>query len=137
MKVFLDSNVTVAVFEWPEGVCAELYQLAREKHEIVISEVVITEAKRILVDTFQVPEEDVALFVGELQDNHTAGRPDAPYDVTLKDDDPDDPLVLASAVTADADVLITGDDAFRAVDEAVPELSIRTPREFLDAETDG
>jgi len=45
--------------------------------------------------------------------------------------------VLASAVTADADVLITGDDAFRAVDEAVPELSIRTPREFLDAETDG
>jgi putative PIN family toxin of toxin-antitoxin system len=137
MKVFLDSNVAVAVFMWPDGVYTELYQLAREKHEIVVSEVVITEAKRVLADTFQVPEEDVALFARELQDNHVAGRPDTPYDVTLRDDDPDDPLILASAVAADADVLITGDKAFRAVDEDVPELLIRTPREFLDAEADG
>ena len=70
---------------------------------------------RVLADTFQVPDEDVALFVEELQDNHVAGRPDTQYDVILRDDDPDDPLVLASAVAADADVLITGDSAFRAV----------------------
>jgi putative PIN family toxin of toxin-antitoxin system len=133
MKVFLDTNVIVAAHEWPSGVCAEVYEHVLRKHEFVTSEVVVAESRRVLKENFQVPAKLLNIFVDELKEYQKVGRPETPYDTSF--DDEDDLEVLASAVSADADMLITGDKSFRMLDDEVSELSIRTPREFLDAET--
>jgi putative PIN family toxin of toxin-antitoxin system len=135
MKAFLDTNVIVAAHEWPSGVCAEIYEHVLRKREFVTSEVVVAESGRVLKENFQVPAKLLNIFVDELKEYQKVGRPETPYDTSF--DDEDDLEVLASAVSADADMLITGDKSFRMLDHEVPELSIRTPKEFLDAETDG
>ena len=44
---------------------------------------------------------------------------------------PEDDLVIASAIGAGADILVTGDHGLRGVDR-YQGIAIRTPREFLD-----
>jgi len=133
MKVFLDTNVIVAAHEWPSGVCAEIYEHVLKKREFVTSEVVVAESRRVLKENFQVPAKLLNIFVDELKEYQKVGRLETLYDMSF--DDEDDLKVLASAVSADADMLITGDKSFRMLDDEVPELSIQTPREFLDAES--
>lgn len=133
MRVFLDTNVIVAAYEWQNGVCAQVCDLVYRNHNLVTSEKVITESASILSEKFQVPEELVAIFIEELRENDVAPEPETAHDVTFPDGDQDDPAIIASAIKASVDVLVTGDKAFRSVDEGVPELDIRTPREFLDA----
>jgi len=135
MKVFPDTNVLVAAYEWPDGTCADVYERVLREHDLALSEVVIAESRRVLKETFQVPPELLVIFVDELEAYQEAGYPDNPYDVSF--DDEDDLYVLQSAVAIGADILVTGDKSFRALDEDVPELLIRTPREFLDVEADG
>lgn len=136
MRIFLDTNVIVAAYEWQNGVCAKVYDMVYRNHDLTTSEKVIAESARILSEKFQVPEELTTIFIEELRENDVAPEPSKAYDVAFPDNDQEDPLILASAIAAGVDVLVTGDKAFRSVDESVPELDIRTPREFLDAYAD-
>jgi predicted nucleic acid-binding protein len=134
MKVFLDTNVLVAAYEWPDDTCADVYERVLREHDLALSGVVIAESRRVLKETFRVPPELLAVFVDELKAYQETDHPDNSYDISF--DDEDDLYVLQSAVAVGADILVTGDKPFRALDEDVPELSIRTPREFLDMESD-
>jgi predicted nucleic acid-binding protein len=56
--------------------------------------------------------------------------PSTPSDVEITD--PDDAWILAAAIQADADVLITGDAAFLAVSKQVGRPRIISPRGFWE-----
>jgi len=135
MRIFLDTNVLISTYLVPDGTCSVVTRQVSENHTPIIDTIVVDEIERVLRDKLEVSNTERALSL-QFLDAFTVVSSDGEryaVDSSLEVDR----YILASAVAADADVLITGDNAFRAVDEEVPELSIRTPREFLDAETDG
>jgi len=134
MRIFLDTNVLISTYFVPDGTCSFVTQQVSENHTPIIDTIVVDEIERVLRDKLEVSQRERALSLQFLDAFIIVSDDGEQYEVdsSLKADR----YILASAVAADADVLITGDKAFRAVDEEVPELSIRTPREFLDMEND-
>ncbi len=121
MRLFPDANVLVANDMW-DGVCAKIVDaiVLEQKHDFVVSAWVWEETKRTLHETFGVPwalidEYETVLLKGEGTTWQETPLALSPYQVA----DPDDKVVLACALTADSDVLITGDKALLAVADQV------------------
>ncbi|HEV2148491.1 MAG TPA: putative toxin-antitoxin system toxin component, PIN family [Longimicrobiaceae bacterium] len=132
MKVFPDTNVLISAF-LSDGTC---YRLVRQiitgpEHELIIGEVVLEEAKRKLRRKIRAPEPEIVHFAQVLLGGGLPSPvPDhtGPFEVR----DPDDAWVLASAVAAGADVLVTGDRDLLDVAGEVVHLRILSPRELWD-----
>src|SRR5690606_11760648 len=103
---FLDSNVLVSAFA-TRGLSADLLRLVLSEHDLVTAEVVLQEVERMLRRKFAMPAAEVEEIVSFLREYPVEPRPDAPASVPVSD--PDDAWVLASALAAGADVLITSD----------------------------
>lgn len=128
MKVFFDTNALVSALT-TRGLCAELVRWVLAEHRPVFGEVVLGELERVLRERFGVPAETVGRFLALLREHPVAERPAAPHPLALCD--PDDRWVLASAVAAGAEVLVTGDrDLLDAADRAP--LAVMDPRRFFE-----
>ena len=130
MRVFLDTNVLLSAFLWEGGVSDQVLQLVIERYELVTGEYVIEETKEKLAGKFKLSPDEIDAVEAELRSFHVVPLPEAPAAAPLPD--PDDLWVLASALAAEASVLVTGDKAFRAAADRVASLQILRPREFLD-----
>ena len=75
-----------------------------------------------------VPKRDVVVVERLLRDQTVVARPTAPWPGSVRD--ADDAWVLASAVAAHADVLVTGDQDLLTVKE--PPLRVLSPRAFWE-----
>lgn len=138
MKIFPDANVLVANFMW-DGVCAKIVDVIflEGKHDFVVSAWVWEETKRTLYETFSVPwtlidEYETVLLKGEGTMWQETPLALSPYQVS----DPDDRVVLACALTARSDVLVTGDKALLAVADQVRQtegMLIIEPAQFWEA----
>jgi len=127
VKVFFDTNVLASAFA-TRGFCAEVFDLALERHEVVVGEPVLTELERVLAERFGVDAGRVDRVLRFLRRFPVAPAP-RPDGTAVSPDlsDPDDVPVLASALTAGADVLVTGD---RALLEEATGLQALSPREY-------
>ena len=133
MRVFLDTNVVVSRYlASGGGVAAEVLSVILESadHELMTGEYVLGEVERVLEEKFRVPHKDIREYVSFYRSYHIEPVPPAPYPLPI--DDPDDAWIVATAVQAGADILLTGDKPLRSVDEYIPELLVRTLREFLN-----
>ena len=117
MKIFPDANVLVANYIW-EGVCAKILDaiFLDGEHDLVVGAWVWEETKRTLHEKFDVPWSLIQEYETELlgQEGTTWQKTPlalSPYQVS----DADDRVVLSCALTADSDVLLTGDKALLAV----------------------
>ncbi len=128
MRVFLDTNVLISAFA-TRGLCEDLLRLVLADHELVVGEVVIEEFGRILVDKLRVPGAVVDEAVAMLRGQTVVPRPAAPFDVAI--DDPDDAWVIASAIEAGADALVTGDQEILRVAGDLP-IPVVDPRGFWE-----
>lgn len=128
MKVFVDSNVLVAAFG-TRGLCADVLLYILADRRLVTGEVVLTELRRALSRRLKVPPPTVEAILALLREHEVVTKPRAPSDLPIRD--PDDPWILASAVDAKADVLITGDADLLEIAASAP-LPILTPRAFWD-----
>ena len=126
MRVFLDTNVLVSAFA-TRGLCADVMRLVLTEHVLVTSEVVLREVRKTLRVKLRLPVETVVAIEEFLRENEVVPRPRAPSDVKVRD--PDDRWVLASAVPARADVLVTGDRDLLTLGSRAP-LRIADPRDF-------
>lgn len=126
MKVFLDTNVLVSAFA-TRGLCADLVRHVLTEHELVTGEVNLRELRRIMRDRLKVPQQTIAAVEQLLREQTVVPRPKEQLSVVVRD--PDDAWVLASAVAAGADVLVTGDTDLLSIaaDSPVP---IVDPRGF-------
>lgn len=126
MKVFLDTNVLVSAFA-TRGLCADLVRHVLTEHELVTGEVNLRELRRIMRDRLKVPQQTIAVVEQLLREQTVVPRPKEQLSVVVRD--PDDAWVLASAVAAGADVLVTGDTDLLSIaaDSPVP---IVDPRGF-------
>ena len=107
MKVVLDTNVVVAAFA-TRGLCESILELCLDSHDVILTDHLLDEIRRNLIKKIKLPEKSTAQIITFLRENATVVKPAAlPADSCR---DPTDIEVLGAAVTARADVIVTGDD---------------------------
>jgi putative PIN family toxin of toxin-antitoxin system len=129
MRVFLDTNVIVSGFA-TRGLSSDVVRLLMAEHEFLTSEVVLEETCRVLTEKFGVPKNRASEIEALLRQYHVEPLPDSKPPVDVRD--PDDAEVLASAIAADADILITGDSDLLDIASEVEALRVMNPRTFWE-----
>ena len=127
MKVFLDTNVLVSGFA-TRGLCADVIRLVLAEHQVIIADVVLNELKRVLKHKIHLPGEQIQEILAFLESQTVQPKPISPSPIPVRDED--DQWVLASALAAKADVLVTGDKDLLDVADEVRNLTITDPRGF-------
>ena len=130
MKVFLDTNV-VASATATRGLCADVFRTVIEFHDLVVSEHLVGELRRVLKDKFGAPPDLIADVVWVLGQDTITSDADPLRDLPLSD--PADVAIVSSALNGAADVLVTGDKEILHL-RRVGSLEILTPRQFWDRE---
>ena len=128
MRVLLDTNVLVSAYA-TRGLCADVLRVILSEHELVVAEVVLEELERVLATKLRLPREVIEEILAALREHPVQARPVAvPEHVEVSD--PDDGRVLASALEAKAEVLVTGDPHLLDVADQVKQIEILNPRGF-------
>jgi uncharacterized protein len=126
-RVCLDSNVLVAAFV-ARGLCADLLRLVLSDYELVVPEVVAEEVRRVFTGKLKASREALAAVEAVLDRFDIVPRGAGRSPVSVRD--PDDERVLADAVAAGAEILVTGDQDLLIVAEESP-IRILSPRAFM------
>lgn len=127
MRVFLDTNVLVSGFA-TRGLCADLIRLVLAEHELIVGEVVLKELERVLKQKIELPADQIQEILAFLENQTIQPKPKSLPSISVRDED--DRWVLASALAAKADVLVTGDKDVLEVMNEVGGLTITDPRGF-------
>lgn len=127
MKVLLDSNVLVSAFA-TRGLCSDVLRVVLAEHELITAPIIIEEVTRALGRKFRVPGDVLDATRDFLRGYSTTVTPARRSSAKVRD--PDDAVVLATAIAADVDVLVTGDRDLLDVQDRVREVRIMDPRGF-------
>lgn len=108
LRAFFDTSVLIAAFV-TKGACFRLVRQAAASRLVtgVTSETVLDEYARVLRTRFGIPDAQVRLNVGEIHRDFQIVK--TPTLVPSACRDPSDDSILAAAVEAKVDVLVTGD----------------------------
>ena len=123
MRIFLDTNVLASALT-TRGLCAELFEVVLQSHDLLISEAVFRELQRILPEKLGQTEVITNGFIALLR---TEGQVITAEHPLPKLPDPDDEAIIAAALAGNANVFVTGDKALLNL-ESVEGLPIITPR---------
>ena len=126
-RVCLDSNVLVAAFI-ARGLCADLLKLVISEDHLVVPEVVAQEVSWVLTSKLKVSPSGLSAVEAVLERCAIVPSANLPSPISLRD--PDDERVLADAVSAGAEILVSGDQDLLVAAEASP-IRILSPRAFL------
>lgn len=107
MKILLDTNVLIAAFI-SRGMCSELFEYCLAEHTIYMSQWILDELYEKLVKKFGFSKTKADQVVKFIREN-TVMLIYTPLSSGICRD-PDDDHVLASAVSGNADCLISGDE---------------------------
>ena len=127
MKVFLDTNVLASALT-TRGLCAELFEVVLQSHDLLTSESVLRELERILPGKLGQSKDVTEGFINLLHTHAllvTAEHPSPSLP------DPDDEPIIASAIAGNANVFVTGDKALLEL-QIVEHLPIVSPRNFWE-----
>lgn len=128
MRVCLDTNVLVAAFA-TRGLCEDLFRIVLAEHELFLSRAILEELERVLVARLNIPASRVGGITDFLQAEATVVSPEGPAELPRRD--PDDRWILATAIAAEADILVSGDRDLLDLGDRAP-LKIAFPREFWE-----
>ncbi|MDD2763025.1 MAG: putative toxin-antitoxin system toxin component, PIN family [Opitutaceae bacterium] len=127
MKIVLDTNVLVAALV-ADGLCRDLVRRRVRGHELCTSDALLKELTATLRGKFRVPVGDVP-WLAEYRARATVVKAQPlPAPVCR---DPDDDAVLATALAAQADAIIIGDDDLLTLKNHA-DIPILSPRQFLE-----
>jgi len=128
MKIFLDTNVLASAAA-TRGLCADVLREIFASHDLFLSEQVLSELGRVLKLKFGVAQDAIDDFIQLLRQDTVLAKPSRIPRVKLQDKD--DLTILAAAITAGAEVLITGDKELLDLGH-VQNLKILNPRQFWE-----
>ena len=126
MRVVLDSNVIIAAFA-SRGLCSEVFEVCLSGHDIVISEHILSEVKTNLLKKIRLPESIVKDIIGYLRDEAERVKPCEIAGSPCRDKD--DNIIIGTALSGNAEVIITGDEDLLVL-KGYKWIDIITPREF-------
>jgi len=128
MKVFLDTNVLVSAFA-TKGICQDIFELVSQRHELILSQGVLKEFKRILITKFKYDTnyvDEILFFLN----SEFGSVPESRHKPQYMLGDKSDEYILGSAIESSTEVLISGDKHFINNRSKIAQLEILTPREF-------
>jgi putative PIN family toxin of toxin-antitoxin system len=128
MRIVLDANVIVAAFA-TRGLCESVMEVCLSEHEIVLSEQLLDEILRSLLQKIRLPS-GVVDGIGELLREHANMLNPIPIALSVCRD-PDDIKVLSLAVASKADYIVTGDKDLLVL-KKFEDIPILSPRSFSD-----
>lgn len=129
MRVMLDTNILISAFIFKSKVMNRLINILSNEDEIVIASYCIDELKGLIKSKFNISSIKLEEFLQKFP--FTLAY--SPNDVTKKlfeIRDPEDYIILHTAIIEDVDIFITGDKDFNDVKIERPE--IMTAAEFLE-----
>ena len=127
MKVFFDTNVLASALT-TRGLCAELFEVVLQSHDLLISAPVFEELERILPGKLGQSVSVTREFVAFLHDEAYVVQGELPFPSLP---DPDDEAIVASALAGQANVFVTGDKALLELQQVV-NLPVISPRQFWE-----
>lgn len=139
LRAVLDTNILVSAFLFYErgGVPIELLRKAQEgRFTLITSLPMLDELEGVLTRDTRAQERygytpDAAIAYRTLLESQAVlVKPAVPFPQVSRD--PDDDLIVATAVVGNADLLVTGDSDLLCLGEHEG-IRIVTPRQFLDA----
>jgi uncharacterized protein len=137
-RAVLDSSVLVSAFLTPHGSVVRLLRdPARSRYQLCLSEYILTETAEMLLSKSRLrnhaayADTDVRDFIRWLL-TQAEMVTDLPSLRVVLNDPKDDPII-ATAVAAKADYLVTGDRAHLLPLREYEGIRILSPREFIDA----
>jgi putative PIN family toxin of toxin-antitoxin system len=131
MTIVLDTNVLIAAFISPKGICNEVFELCIHNHTLIISEFILSEIKEKLKQKFNFTEKEITEITDLLLLKFRV--------VNIKGDiinvcrDPDDNNIIETAVSGKAKIIITGDKDLLVL-KKYDKINIISPREFYNFE---
>ncbi len=128
MKAVFDTNVLVAAFV-TEGICSKLVMRSRKKQfHLIACPLILTEFERVLIKKLSATKNESRSALQILSEAiHRVVHP-SPLDRSICRD-PDDDGILACALEARADYLVTGDEDLLEL-KVFKGIRIVTPRYF-------
>ncbi len=127
MRVVLDTNVVVAALV-AEGLCREVVHRGVRLRVLATSPPLMDELETTLKRKFRITPATAAFLKSFQQQVLLVAPHPLPKPICR---DPDDDLVLATAVGAEATTIVTGDDDLLVLG-SYSGIEIRTPRRFLE-----
>ena len=129
MRVVLDTNILVSALFW-EGNEWEIYTKASSRDiASIVSPELITEFQRVIVGKHHVPTRRATTLVDEILEFselvHISGE------LRVVEDDPDDDIVIETAVVGCANIILTGDRHLLRL-KRFNDIVIMRTKEFLD-----
>ena len=110
------------------GLSADLLRLVLSEHDLVIPEVVAEEFRRVLSTKLKADQSALSGVEAIFERCSVVPNSNVPCPISLRD--PDDERVLAGALSAGVEILVSGDQDLLVVAEESP-LRILSPRGFL------
>jgi len=111
IKVVLNTNVIIAAFV-ARGLSNSVFELCLDKFEVIISEYIINEISKKLINKVKIPEEKVKEIIDFLRDSCTIANYENFKESISRDKKDDEILALAKGssskyiVTGDKDLLV-------------------------------
>jgi len=128
VRVFLDTNVLASAAA-TRGLCADVLREVLASHELLTSAQVLGELRRVLRTQFGSDQDLINDFIWLMRQDTVLARPDQLPNVEIQDQD--DLPILSAAISAGADVFVTGDKELLAIGR-IEKLAILSPRQFWE-----
>jgi putative PIN family toxin of toxin-antitoxin system len=128
MRVFLDTNVLVSAVT-TRGLCADIVRAVLADHELVTCMKVLQEITRILHTKISVPDSLISEYLELIRQDATLAEAKEAPAVQIKD--VDDIEIIGAAISAKADVMVTGDRELQNI-KPMRILRIVSPRAFWE-----
>lgn len=128
MRIMIDTNILLSALVFKSVKMTNLIEYIAEKYTLVLCSYVIEEANAVITRKSSTYKAVLDAFLLKMSFEMAYTPTDMSTAPKIRDEK--DKPVLLSAITADVDVLITGDKDFTGIDIDRPE--ILTPTEFLD-----
>jgi putative PIN family toxin of toxin-antitoxin system len=128
VRIVCDTNVLVAALV-AEGLCRDIVKRRLSAHDLFTSKGLLDELVKTLRRKFQVEARDVP-FLKAYRERAELVKPEKLKRPVCRD--PDDDLVLATAVAAKAHCILTGDNDLLVLGR-FESIAILSPRAFVDA----
>ena len=109
------------------GVCHELLEYCLRNTTILCSDFISGEVERVLIHKIKIPTKKASEIIHYLKDQIQWVNPEREIVENLRD--PNDQMVIATALSGDADYLITGDKDMLIL-KKIKKTVILSPRDF-------